>query len=69
MPIYNGGGFEVRTVDPPNALVLFTNTAIMERQAKDAGLVTEEQLDEAKSKRGQFGRGSYPDFRPRGRSS
>jgi len=62
MPIYNGGGFEVRTVDPQKALVLFTDTAIMERQAKAAGLVTDEQLAEATSKRGQFGRGSYPDF-------
>ncbi len=62
MPIYNGGGFEVRTVDPEKGLVLFTDTAIMERQAKAAGLVTDEQLAEAAPKRGQFGRGSYPDF-------
>jgi hypothetical protein len=62
LPIYQGGGFEVRTVDPPNALVLFTNTAQMEKQAKEAGLVTDEQLAQAESKRGQFGRGSYPDF-------
>ena len=62
MPIYNGGGFEVRTVDPEHALVLFTDTSMMEKQAKDAGLVTEEQLEEAAPKRGQFGRGSYPDF-------
>ena len=62
MPIYNGGGFEVRTVDPEKALVLFTDTSIMERQAKAAGLVTDEQLEQAKSKRGQFSRGSYPDF-------
>jgi len=62
MPMYSGGAFEVRTVDPEHALVLFTDTSIMERQAKAAGLVTKEQLDEAKQKRGQFGRGSYPDF-------
>src|SRR4051794_29684380 len=62
MPIYNGGGFEVRTVDPQSALVLFTDTAMMEKQAKDAGVVTQEQLDQAQPKRGQFGRGSYPDF-------
>lgn len=59
LPIYQGGGFEVRTVDPQKALVLFTDTATMEHQAEEAGLVTEEQLEEAKSKRG---RGSYPDF-------
>lgn len=62
LPIYQGGGFEVRTVDPQKALVLFTDTSTMEKQAEAAGLVTEEQLEEAKSKRGQFGRGSYPDF-------
>jgi len=58
LPIYQGGGFEVRTVDPEKALVLFTNTAAMEKQAEDAGLVTEEQLEEAKSR----GRGPHPDF-------
>ncbi len=58
LPIYNGGGFEVRTVDPEKALVLYTDTKIMERQAKAAGLVTEEQLEEAHAKRGR----SYPDF-------
>jgi hypothetical protein len=62
MPIYSGGGFQVRTVDPQKALVLFTDTSVMETQAEAAGLVTEEQLEEAKTKRGQFGRGSYPDF-------
>jgi hypothetical protein len=62
MPIYNGGGFEVRTVDPQSALVLFTDTAMISKQAKDAGLVTQEQLEQAQPKRGQFGRGSYPDF-------
>lgn len=62
LPIYQGGGFEVRTVDPQNAIVLFTDTAQMEKQAKDAGLVTQEQLEDAQAKRGQFGRGSYPDF-------
>jgi len=62
LSIYNGGGFEVRSVDPPNSLVLFTSTGIMEEQAKEAGLVTEDQLEEAKSKRGQFARGSYPNF-------
>jgi hypothetical protein len=58
LPIYQGGGFEVRTVDPEKALVLFTNTAAMEQQAEDAGLVTEEQLEEAKSR----GRGPHPEF-------
>jgi hypothetical protein len=62
LPIYQGGGFEVRTVEPQNALVLFTDTAKMEEQAKDAGLVTEEQLEEAQGNRGEMGRGSYPDF-------
>ena len=62
LPIYQGGGFEVRTVDPEHALVLFSDTPMMEKQAKEAGLLTEEQLAQAESKRGQFGRGSYPDF-------
>ncbi len=33
MPIYNGGGFEVRSVDPEHALVLYTDQSIMNRQA------------------------------------
>ena len=36
MPIYQGGGFEVRTVNPEHALVLYTDSSIMNRQAQAA---------------------------------
>jgi hypothetical protein len=41
MPLYAGGGFEVRTVDPEHALVLFADQSIMTRQAQASGLMAD----------------------------
>lgn len=63
MPTHPGGGFEVKIVEPERALVLFTDTELMRRQAEEAQAQTNVDVAlPALKVSGVMLSASYPDF-------